>query len=820
MAQFFDFRGDYYGLTSKDVEKRLFTYGANIYTKNVKKDGFSYLKAVLSPSVIILLVAGILAFFGIGIAAGIVTILIDALYCAAEIYFKKSADKRLNELSGTFRMKMRVIRGGSVELVDKEYIVPEDLIVVQEGERVPADAFILESYDLTCDESLFTGSNIPAAKYSGGISSSEFKPTFVYAETTVLSGIAIAKVSATGVDTKYYQYCGELPERSPYYTGFERLIRSLIPISSAAALVITLLTLIIGLSGINGVVNTAISGLMLGLCFIPTGIESVIRYYYVGGCSELLKCGAVIKSYNDIEKLNSMSVLCVEKEGAISKNNLEVRDIYAPSEELLYKVAALACGPNSSNPAERALMGKASFSYDRFSEIYENCEFIEDLPDDDTISGALWDVGGDRLYCIKGVPEQILPMCSLRGEHLISAQKRYQEYYEKGFSVMAFACVEANSEELDRTVGFSYTFVGFVAFSAPLRDSVSTAVRTCRAVGVRVVMLCEDSADSSAATAKMIGIPSDRVVTGSELEKNENVDFGADIFADITSDQKRLIIKKLKADKTVVGMAGTRATDTEALKTADIGFTIAEHCSPSVREAADIVMNDDNFLSIAKALTSARQVHRNIKRGVSLIFAEYIAFLVIMIRDLIVDAQLMLNPPIMALFTMILIPVLAISYAGGKTDMSDPMPSSDFISHRKFNLRYLVFCSVVGVLTGIAAAVSYALMYGGEAVGIDQGIARSCGFVTFMFATSGFAFIRHSENNPFKAFIKSGLLSKISLLATVVLTFVFVYVPGVNGAFGLSAIDAFAVIISIVIGVLPPAAYFGIKYLFRIKESV
>lgn len=817
MAQFFNFKEDYYGLTSDDVEKRLSTYGTNIFTKNTKNDGFSYLKTVLSPSVIIMLAAGILAFFGIGIAAGIVTVVIDALYCAAEIYFRKSADKRLRELSETFRMKMRVIRGGRVELVEKEYIVPEDLIVVQEGERVPADAFILESRNLTCDESVFTGSNTPAAKYSG-ISSSELKPSFVYAETTVLSGIAVCKVSATGVDTKYYQYIGELPERSPYYTGFERIIRSLIPASSIIAFIITALTFVVGILGSGGIAVTAVSGLTLGLCFIPTGIESVIRYYYAGGCAELLKCGAVIKSYNDIEKLNSMSVLCVEKEGAISKNSLEVREIYAPSEELLYKVAALACGPNSTNPAERALIVKASFAYDRFSDIYEQCEFIEALPDDDTISGALWNVGGDKLYCIKGVPEQILPMCRLRGEPLISAQKHYQAYYEKGYSVIAFACVEADSAELDKTVGFSYTFVGFVAFSAPLRDSVSAAVKTCRGAGVRVVMLCEDSADSSVATAKMVGIPADRVVTGAELEANGNADYSSNIFANITSEQKRLIIKQLKSDGTVVGMAGTRATDTWVLKTADIGFTIAEHCSPSVREAADIVMNDDNFLSIARALAAARQVHRNIKRAVSLIISEYIGFLVIMMWNLIVDQQLMLNPPIMALITMILLPILAVGYAGGKTDMNKPMPSSEFISHRKFNLRYLLFCAIIGLLTGLAAAFSYALMYSGVAVEVNQLSARSCGFITLMIATAGFAFIRHSERNPFKAYIKSGLLSVISIIAVIALAFALVYIPGVNSAFGLSPIDAFAAITSFVIGALPPAAYFGLKYFLAIKE--
>lgn len=820
MAQFFNFKEDYYGLTAADVEKRLATYGENIFTKNTNNDGFSYLRLFLSPSVIIMFTAGVLAFFAMGIAAGIVTILFDAFYCAAEIYFQKSADKSLCEIKQTLKMKIRVIRDGKVELVDNVQIVPEDIIVLQEGERVPVDAFILESKNLTCDESVFSGKSAPVAKYSGAISHSELKPTFVYAQTTVLSGNAVCKVVATGVDTKFYQHKGELPERSPYLTGFEKILRTLIPASSIIALLITLLTIIVGFIGGNGIIPSALGGLTLGMCFLPTGLSSIIRLYYVSASSEMLKCGAVIKSYNDIEKLNSMSVLCVEKEGAISKNNLEVRGIYAQSEELLYKVAALACDRNTTNPAERALMGKASFFDEHFSDIYSEYDFIEKIPDGDSISGALWSVGGDRIYCIKGVPEQILPMCRLSGERLMSTQKRCQEYYEKGCNIIAFACVEAKEEELDKTVGFSYTFVGFAAFSAPLRDSASKAVQICQNTGVRVVMLCDDSADTAAATAKMVGISADKIVTGRELSSAnaDELDFSGNVFAEISTEQKSEIISRLKSEGAVVGMAGTCVFDTEPLRTADIGFTIAEHCSPSVREAADIVMNNDNFLSIADAIADARQVHRNIKRAFSLIVSGYVAFLAVMFVNLLFDEELMLNPPIMSLFTMILLPVLAISYVGGKYDMDLPMPSSDFISHRKFNYRYLIETALIGFATGAVTAVSYALMYNNTTAAAAQGSARSCGLITLMICTAAFALVRYSSQNPFKAFVKSSLFSKVSLLSTAALPFLLVFIPVINGVFGLLPIDLFEVLISVVLGIIPAAVMFLVKYFLGFKE--
>ncbi len=815
MAQFFDFKEDYYGLTSAEAEKRLSIYGPNIFTKNTVKSRRIYTDVIFSPSVIMMLAAGVISFFGIGVAAGIFTLIADALYCAGEIYFRKSAEKRIAETNESFAIKMRVIRNGKVELIEKENIVPEDLIVVQDGERVPADAFILESRELTCDESFFTGNSAPAAKYAGGISPSEFKPTFVYAETTVLSGMAVCKVSATGVDTKYYQHIGDFPEREPYFTGIEKIIRSIVPTSSVIALVMTLFTLVVGMINKNETVPVAISALTLGLCFVPTGIGLVLRFYYSRGLSELLKCGAVIRTYNDIEKLNSLSVMCVEKEGAISKNDLEVRAIYAQSEELLYDVASLAINRNTLDPAERALLVKASFYSESFSDIHSRYEFINELPDDGSISGALWNVGGEKLYCIKGAPEQILPMCRMKSEKLISAQKRYQEYYEKGWSVIAFACVESQ-EELDKTAGFSYTFVGFAAFSAPLRDSVATAVKTCQSAGVRVVMLCEDAPEFAAVTAKMIGIRADKTVTGDELESGGKTD--GDVYAGITLAQKREIIRRLKSDGNVVGMLGTRSADAEALRTADIGFTIAENCSPSVRESADIIMNNDNFLSIAGAIAAARQIHRNIKRGVSLIISGYIGFLTVAIINLFANTGLIFDPPILALFAMIILPIFALSFYRNKSDMAKQMLRSDFISRRKFNYRYLVKCGITGLLTGVSAAASYLLMYNDAFIGSDQAAARSCGFITLMVSTCAFALIRHSYLNPVKEFLKSGAASVISLCAAAVCSVAFVFIPFTDSIFGLMPIDFFAVIISILIGIFPAVIYFFVNYFLRIKE--
>ncbi len=819
MAQFFNFNEDYFGLTDSEIQKNIDLYGLNTYTNESEETRFSAWHVLLSPAVVLMFAASILSFFNGAIGSGVAALLIDAAYTAAEIYARRSADKRLEEISETTLTKYRVIRGGRLELVDKDHIVPEDLIVVQAGEKVPADAFILEARDLSADESVFTGDTTPAAKYVGGMSKNELKPTFVYSGTTIMSGIAVCRVSATGVDTRLHQIEGDLSEPHPYYTSLERIVRGFVPVAGIVAVALTLASMIIRIVAHNGVLESALNAVTLGLCFVPAGLGAVIRMFYTKGAMDILKKGAVVKSFSDIEKLNSLSVLCVEKEGAISKNHLEVRGIYARSEELLYKVAALACEPDHNDQSVSALMVKATFFDEKIKDVYTENTFIEKLPESsDMLSGAIWDVGGDRLCCIKGVPEQVLPMCRLDGEALFAAKKKYEDYYAKGCSVLAVACVDAASEAADLTAGFSYTFVGFAAFSSPLRDSVSTAVKTCRRSGVRVVMLTEENPSVAVSTGKMIGISGGDVVTGENIDAVMNgegvLDLRADIYAKISPQQKLFVIKRLQENGEVVAMTGTRCEDAAALDASDVGITISQHTTGSTYEAADIIMNDDNFTAIANMIAKARQIHRNIKHAVSTIIAGYIGIILLVIINLFSNTALMPTPPIIALITMVFLPLTALGYLDKRYSSKEIMPPSEFVANRKLNFRYIGGAVLFGGLSGVVSAASYLLMYSDS----NFGFGRSCSLITYCFCTAAFIVLRYLGDEPFKELLSASLLAKVSVAVITILPILLVYIPFINSVFGLGAIDVLALIISIISGILPAIVYFFIKFFFKLKE--
>ena len=816
MAKFFNFDEEYFGLTENEIEKKLSMYGLNTYTGAPRTFmGFSYADIFLSPSVLLMFIAGVLCFFGAGVGMGIAVLLIEVFYVCMEIHFRKTVDDRLDEIEETTAVKFRVIRSGKPELIEKELIVPEDVIVVQAGERVPADAFILEARDLTVDEGIFTDDNTPVAKYVGAMSKNDLKPTFVYSGTMIISGIAICKVSATGVDTKYFRKFGAVADRHPYYTNLERVVRSIVPLCSAVAVLLTIVSAVIKVISGGEIIPSALSGITLGLCFIPTGIGAVIRLYYTKGAMSLIKGGAVVKSLSDIEKLNSLSVLCVEKEGAISKNSLEVRGVYAKSEELLYKVAALACEPNTIDPAERALMVKATFFDDKIADVYTDNVFIEKVAEGESMNGAVWSVGGAKICCIKGIPEQILPMCRLNGDELFAAQKKYEDYYAKGCSVMAVACVDADNDDMDVTAGFSYTFVGFVAFSAPLRDSVSSAVKTCRRSGVRVVMLTEENPSVAESTGKMIGLSTSSVITGKQIEESVEygtyLDFDADIYAKLTLEQKLYVIGKLKENGEVVAMTGTRTGDADALEAADVGITISQHSAGSAYEAADVIMNDDNFSTIADMIAAARQIHRNIKRAVSLMISGYVGLIVLIMINLFSDAHLMLTPAIIALVSMIFLPMAALGYVDCRADMRSVMPPSEFVAERKINYRFIGGAALFGALSGAVAIASYLLMYNGT----NCESARSCALISYSFCSAAFAVLRHSDEEPFRAFSGAGTLAKAAVATFAFIPILLVYIPLVNTAFGFAAIDILALLISVATGILPAAAYYFARHFFK-----
>ena len=300
------------------------------------------------------------------------------------------------------------------------------------------------------------------------------------------------------------------------------------------------------------------------------------------------------------------------------------------------------------------------------------------------------------------------------------------------------------------------------------------------------------------------------------MELGEPLDLSADIYAKITREQKLHIIDKLRESGEVVAMTGIRPEDANALEAADVGITVSQHAAGCTYEAADIIMNDDNFSTIADMIASARQIHRNIKRAVSLLISGYSGMILLMTLNLFNSTQLMLTPAVIALVSMLLLPVCALGFVGCSTDMKLNMPPSEFMAVRKINYRFIGGAVLFGLLSGVVAIASYMFMYNGT----NSDFARSCSLISYCICTALFAIVRLSVDSPFAVYIKSELIRKVSIAIMAIFPILLVYIPFINSAFGLAAIDILALLISIISGVLPPLAYFLITHFVRSKESL
>lgn len=822
LAQFFNFKGNYVGMTDDDIRESKELYGANTYTGNDKAvKRYSVKNTLYSGAVIALLVAAVACFVCLDIAMGIAILLIDAIYVAAEIFLMREADKRFFEIRESSAITFRVIRNEKLSFVNKDELLTNDLIVIEAGERVPADAYICESRDFTVDEAVLSNSHTPVTKSVGAETGSSVKNAIVYSGTTVLTGIAICKIFAIGVDTKVYHERGEQPERHPYLSGIEATIRRILPLCYGVAGAIAVLSVLIWTFSVHSAAAGALRAISLGVCFIPTCLCSVIRIYYIKCAGELVNGKAIVRSVNDIEKLNSVNVLCVEKSGALAKNTVEIKQVFTHNEELFYNVAVLATERNTTNPSEKALLNKAVLYDENIYEVCEKNTLLERLADgDENLNGALWDLKETKLYCIKGVPEQVLPLCRIKGDELFKIQNKINEYYSQGHRVIALACTDATEGTTDSTAGFKYTFIGLCSLCEPIRESVSSAVKTCRRVGVRVMMMSDDNASVSAATGKTIGLSGSSVLTKQDIEasrdNNAALNTRADVASKLSLSDKLYMLRTMRENKDVVAVAATRADSTELLENADVAITMSQQTSGVAYEAADILMSNDNFSTIADTIAESRQTYMNVKRAVSSVISAYAALLLIHAENILGKVELMLSPSLVALLTMLVVPAAALMYLGSRCDSAAEIRTSSFVGSRRFNRSFIISTILYSLFAAVSAIVTYLFMYNSA----NTAFARSCALLSLSWCLAVSGIVR-SMNAGAKNVLRLKPIALISLLVMLILPVLLIYIPVVNSAFCLMAIDPLAFAISAATGIVLPLVYFFVgRFIKSHRRSV
>lgn len=799
MSQILNFKSEYKGLTSAEAEKRLSMYGCN-EDDGDGENSYSLKKAVLCPRFFTQAVSAVLLFLAGQYVMGAVMLLLTVMMTVGDVIFQMKLYEKETTLKKLGGMKFRAVRNGELTLVRKEYLVPDDIIVLQGGERVPADAHLLETEDLTVNEAVFTGDGTPVTKKIGSDSSKTLpKSTCIYKNTLIMSGSLVARVFATGEDVAVKREENRRPSH------FEESIK--LPIT--VILVMGLLEMLVAAllcylradeikSLADGLLNVAIPAISVGMCFIPSQAGKLVRLFYLNGAGRLNRKHALVKNVAAMEQLSAITCVLVEKSGTITKNHMEVADVFTEEPSFFNNVCVLACDPAPVSAAEKAILLYSTFGGTDVKELFSNeREAVYPFSESAKMAGNLWKINGQRLLCVKGSPEEILALCNIDPNEIHYIQLKRQAFAKQGRQVLAvaFTVLREEEEAPEQLSDIRYEYMGLIALENSTRDTVPYAVKSCIKSGVRVIMMTGDNEETAAAIGRQIGLQSTKIVLGSELDFAPDLtDVG--IFAKTTPEQRIKAVNLLKESGEIVAVVGTETDDITILEESDIGISVNSTASPAAAESCDMLMGDDNLLAVAEAVKESRQIHRNLKSALALLLAAHFALAIFAAVIMATGGTALFTPVLAVLLSGVIFPVAASMFMGNTFDIKADFTSSGFIGKGVVNSTFFPKALILGATLAMAMILFYLFT-----MDLEPEAHRS---ILLMMMTTGVmleGFTLSSRKNTFVASVKEkhGFSGTFQAGLIFLCSLVIIYVPYLNTAFGFAAPNVLLLFISLLV---------------------
>lgn len=803
MSQILNFKADYKGLTSDEAEKRLSMYGLNMDDPDGEAP-YSLKRALLTPRFFVQAASVLLLFLSEQYVLGAVMLLLTVMLTVADVIWQLKLYEKESSISRMSGMKFRTVRDGELTLVRKEYLVPDDIIVLQGGERVPADAHLLDAEELTVNEFVFSGSSEPVTKKIGSDGGRTLpKSTCIYKNTLVVSGSLVARIFATGEDAAIKR------EENRTKSRFEKIVKLPARIIMAVGTLLMLVSALLCFIGVMGadeaealegvsdvVTRIVLPALSVGMCFVPAQAEKLIRHFYLEGAMQMNRKHALVKNTGTVEALSAITCVCVEKSGTVTKNQVEVADVFADETRFFANVCVLACEPAPTEETEKAILLYATFGGTDVKDLFSNeREAVYPFNENAKMAGNLWNIGGQRLLCIKGSPEEVLALCNIEPNEIHYIQQKRLGYAKQGRQVLAaaFAALSPDQPKPEKLSDIRYEYIGLIALEYATRDTVPYAVKSCNKAGVRVIMVTGDNEDAAAAIGRQIGLPSGKVITGPQLDDNPDLS-DVSIFAQVTPSRRMQLLKMLREQGEIVALVGTDANDIMLLEEADVGISVSGNASPAACESCDMLMSDDNFLAVAEAVKESRQIHRNVKSALGLMMSAHLAIAVFAVVVVATGGSVLFNPVLSTILASILFPVAASMFLGNTADIKSDFTSSNFTGRGIVNRSF--FSKVL--FLGGAMALSITLFYL-FTLDFEPEIHRS---LLLMMCSLGITLVGFSltsrkrsffsvcrEKKGFSGMLQAGILFLVSL--------VLIYVPYLNSAFGFGAPNVLVLLVAL-----------------------
>ncbi|MFW6677221.1 cation-translocating P-type ATPase [Lacrimispora sp. AGF001] len=636
---------NYNGLTSEEARLRQHQYGKNELIPQKKESFFKKVFHIICEPMFLLLIIAAVIYFILGEPRdGAIMLIFVIGIISIDVIQEWKTDKTLNALKDLSAPTIPVIRDGIEKLIASADLVPGDLMMIHEGVKIPADGEVIRCADLCIDESSLTGEAERVFKIPVGNKLPEkdyWRKDYCYAGTLVMQGTGAIKVDKIGAQSEY----GKIglgvaitpQEDTPLQKQTGKLVKTCAVIAGVLFLMVGIFTWfnIPDHRFSDRLIESILSGVTLAMAMIPEEFPVILTVFLSMGAWRLAKKNSLVRKLPSVETLGAVSVLCVDKTGTITMNQMTVQKVWAGNqqEQKLIETMGLGCETDTYDPMEKAMLtycedhgiSKESLFHHEFVTEYA---FTNELK----MMGHVWRRNGQLVIAAKGSPERILTICELTHEEREIAEKQINDLSGEGLRVIGVATANpVNDQAIPASItDCRLTFLGLVGLADPPRESVKNDIALCREAGIRVVMITGDNGITASAIARKIGIPgSDRIITGEMLEAMSDPQLqeavkNVSIFSRVIPEHKMRIVKAFKENGDIVAMTGDGVNDAPALKYADIGIAMGKRGSEVSREAADLILMDDNFTTIVETIRDGRRIYDNIRKAVGYVFTIHI----------------------------------------------------------------------------------------------------------------------------------------------------------------------------------------------------
>jgi Ca2+-transporting ATPase len=753
------------GLSEVEAQKRLKDEGYNELPSQKKQNIFVILlHVILEPMLLLLLGAGLI-YMLLGESQDALMLLIFVFVVVGiTFYQQRKTERALESLKNLSSPRALVIRDGQQKRIPGREVVREDYIILREGDRVPADAVVIFSSNLTIDESLLTGESLTVRKSEWDGKASFTQPggddlPFVFSGTLVVQGHGIARATGIGSHTEMGKIGKALQKIKPEETLLKKETSRLVKNFAIGGLILcSLIIIVYGISRGDWIVGF-LAGLSLSMAILPEEFPVVLMIFMSLGAWRMSKRHVLTRNTGSIEMLGAATVLCVDKTGTLTQNKMILSSLYCENQSYdiqqngtkplpecfhdLLEFGYLASQRDPFDPIEKEIKSTTEKFLLKTEHIHGHWKLIREYPLSKHLLALshVWESSDKRKHVIaaKGAPEAIADLCHFTKDQTKELLIHVKEMTDTGLRVLGVARSSFKEDSLpEKQHDFEFEFIGLLGFVDPIRLTVAPSLKECYTAGIRMIMITGDYPGTAQHIARQIGLKNpEEFITGPQLAQMNSEELRqkiktVNIFARVVPEQKLAIVDALKANGEIVAMTGDGVNDAPALKSSHIGVAMGERGTDVARESSAIVLLNDDFSSIVHAVRLGRRIFDNLRKSVSYIFSVHVPIAGMALIPVLIGLPLVLLPAHIAFLELIIDPACSTVFEAESEEKNIMNRPPRNLKERLFGRKNFFYSFLQGLSVLVAVIFIFLWFYHGTPANEDQ--ARTLSFATLVIA--------------------------------------------------------------------------------------